>query len=197
MFQSTLPSSAFVSYWPGDDLQINFLESANYTELSSNRMKSIQKFIYSHRFTTEVLKGCISSFPNWRFIRECNTDPKNKSKYKDNDTGSDSEDEFVHVSDAQNLRGVARGQRGFLEECRPLVSSRNPLAEFLTNRSTGASAVRLEIYHSIATTAAYLSEKDMQFTSPLYLIAIYKTDLTGNILYYPTWAARTSEIYML
>ena len=162
-----LPSSAFVSYWPGDDLQINFLESADYAELSSNRMKSIQKFIYGQRFTTEVLKGCISSFPNWRFIRECNADPENKSKYKFHDPGSDSEEEFVHVSVAQNLRGVARGQRGFLEECRRLVKSKNPLAEFLINRSTGASSVRLEIYHRIATTAAYLAEKNIQFTSPL------------------------------
>ena len=91
---------------------------------------------------------------------------------------------FVRVSLARNLRGVARGQRGFLEERRRLVPSENPLAEFLTYRSTGPSCVRLEIYRIVSTVAAFLFGENIQFTPPLYLDAVDSAYFTGIRFYY-------------
>ena len=168
MFQAMLPSSAFVSFWPGDDVEANLLDSDEYKNLSSRRMKSIQDFLYGSQFTTEVLKGCIGSFVTWRYIRESDADPSKRSKFSDEDPDSDSDDEFAYVSVPQNLRGTARAQKGCLEEGRRLVKSKNPVAEFFINRCKDANMVRLQVYRAVAATIAYLSDKNMPYAGLLW-----------------------------
>ena len=156
-------------YWPGDDIVQNLLDSTDYQKLSSERMQSVQGFIHSPSFSCDILKACISSIPRWGFIRETQEDPDKRSKFADEDPCSDSDDEYEFVSVPENLRGVARGQKGFLEEARRIFKGRNKLAEFFVSRNRDAPAVRLEIWRSICASAAYLSEKNLPYTKPVWL----------------------------
>lgn len=172
MFQAMLPISAFVSFWPGDDVEANLLDSNDYKALSSRRMTSIQEFLRSAEFTSSVLKGCMSSFVTWRYIREVEADPSKRPKFIATETTSDSEDEYEYVSVPGNMRGIARGQKGFLEEARKLAKSKNRMAEFFINRSNSPGILRLEVYRTVAATLAYLSDKNMPYTASIWMFLV-------------------------
>ena len=63
--------------------------------------------------------------------------------------GSDSDDDFKYVSVAKDAYGIARAQRGYLEETRKISHSDNVLVEFLVNMEPGAHILRLEIWRSM------------------------------------------------
>ena len=111
MFATMLPLSAGLQFWPGDDVARNVLESKEYQNLPSARMKSVQEFPHSPLFASPTLKGAISSIPRWRFIRETHATAPTSANSSGGDPESESDGEFEYVSVSQNLRGVARGQR--------------------------------------------------------------------------------------
>ena len=127
----------------------------------------MQTFLHGPEFKCSVMKACLTSFAAWRYIREVEADPSKRSKFRDSEPCSDSEEEFEFVSTPQKIRGVARGQKGFLEEARKLVKSKNALAEYFISRSRDADLLRLEVYRSVAAVAAYLSDKNMPYVGPL------------------------------
>ena len=172
MFPSMLPSTAYITFWPGDDVEANLLENCEYKDLSSKRMQSAQTFLRGPQFTGSVLKACSVSFATWRYIREVESGPSKRSKFHDDEPCSDSDEEFEYVSTPEKIRGVARGQKGFLQEARKLVKSKNALAEYFINRSGCPNLIRLEVYRSLDATGAYLSDKNMPYVGPLCLCFI-------------------------
>ena len=97
-----------MSYWPGDDINAETLQSEEYKKLSTKRLSKVLKFARSKKYTSVLLKACVSSIPRWRYVREMDARPITKSTDPD-----DSDDEhFQFVSVPQELRGIARGQRG-------------------------------------------------------------------------------------
>ena len=165
MFSTVLPLSASLQFWPGDDVEKNLLESAEYQKLSSSRMKSVQEFLHSPLFTSSTLKACISSIPRWRFIRETEAVKGEAATSPDEDSGAESDDEFTYVSVQKNLTGVARGQLGMIEESRRIFKGANPLAEFFLCRADDSAVVRLEVWRSIVASALYMADKNLPYTS--------------------------------
>ena len=113
-----LPLSSSLQFWPGDDVQKNLLEWNEYQNLSSSRMKSVQEFLHIPLFTSATLKDAISSIPRWRFVRETQS---SKPDGVDSSVDLDSDEVFEYVSVSNNLKGVARGQRGVLEDSRRIL----------------------------------------------------------------------------
>ena len=167
MFSTMLPLSASIQFWPGDDVEKNLLESTEYQNLSSSRMKSVQEFLHSPLFTSSVLKGAISSIPRWRFIRETQAGIPSESDRTEEDSGSESEEEFQYVSVSRNLRGVARGQRGMLEDSRRVFKGEDSLAEFFIRRVENSSVARLEVARSIFASALYMADKNLPYCSSI------------------------------
>ena len=131
------------AFWPGDQIVINDLESEEYRKLSASRLSKVRLFVSSDDFHSSIFKAAVSSFPRWRFARELNKKPKAEAD------GSESDDEFAYVSLGKELRGLARAQKGFLEEARKIFKGANEVTEYLINREPGHAVLRLEIWRSI------------------------------------------------
>ena len=167
LFGAMLPISDSMAYFPGDDIEKNLLDSMDYQKLPSGRMQTVQEFIHSPSFGCDILKACISSIPRRGFIRASQVGPGKKSKFSAEDPRADSGEEFGYVSAPGNLRGLDRGQKGFLDDARRILKGRNSLAEFFVDRSRDAPAVRLGIWRSLCASAAYLGEKNLPYTKPI------------------------------
>ena len=72
------------------------------------------------------------------------------------------------MSAPKNLRGVARAQKGLLEERRMIYKGKDDISEFLINIEACASSMRVMVWRTLAATAAYLSEKNLPFSSHEY-----------------------------
>ena len=69
------------------------------------------------------------------------------------------------MSVPKNLRGVARAQKGFLEECRRICKGEDDISEFPIEKESCPSSMRLIVWRTLAATLAYLVEKNLTFTS--------------------------------
>ena len=132
---------AQMTYFPGGDIQNSLLDSDGYKKLRSRRAAKVIEFIRSGHYRESVLKADLSSIHRWRFVREINTDPESKSGQErtrtcdDDEVGDDSDDGRIdYVSVSEDLRGLARGQRGFLEDCRRIMAGKDNLAEYFLRR---------------------------------------------------------------
>ena len=63
------------------------------------------------------------------------------------------------------LKGVARAQKAFVDETRKIARSGGPLVELVISRTDSPDTMRLLAWRSMAATAAYLSDKNLLFTS--------------------------------
>ena len=143
-----------LSFWPGDDVDINTLESEEYRELPRTRLGKVRDFVTGGEFRTSIFKAAISALPIWRCSRELNKKPRGFPIGNDtNNDASDSESggNFDYVSAPKKLRGVARAQRGFLDGRRKIPQCKHDLVEFLANRESGAPIIRLEIWRGIVS----------------------------------------------
>ena len=126
-----------LSFWPGGDVDINTLDSEEYRNLPRTRLGKVKDFVTGDEFRSSISKAAISALPRWRYSRELNKKPRASHLGNDteNDTsGSESDGNFEYVSSPKNLRGVARAQRGFLEERREIPHGKHDLVEFMANR---------------------------------------------------------------
>lgn len=130
-------------------------------------MKSAREFIRGPNFATSVLKWCAISVPSWMFIRESEADPSKKRKFSDREPDSESGGEFEYVSVAATLRGLTRGQKGYLEYARRLARRENHLVEFIIGRVDNARAVRLEIWTAVPAGLIYLDDRDIPYSRNL------------------------------
>ena len=143
-----------LSFWPGDDVDINTLESEEYRELARTRLGEVRDFVTGGEFQSSIFKASISALPRWRYARELYKKPRGFPVGNDtsNDTsGSESDGNFDYVSSPKKLRGVARAHRGFLDECREIFHGKQDLVEFLENREIDPPILRLEIWGSIVS----------------------------------------------
>ena len=143
-----------LSFWPGGDVDINTLESEEYRELSRTRLGEVRDFVTGGAFRSSILKAAISALPRWRYARGLNQEPRGFPVGNDtsNDTsGSESDGNSDYVSAPKKLRGVARAQRGFLDECREIFQGERDLVEFLANRESDAPILRHEICRGIVS----------------------------------------------
>ena len=141
------------SYWSGDQVTKDTLESEEYIRLSHDRLSKVKDFVAGDEFHSSIFKAAISSIPRWRYARELQkkpADPKAQN-IEAAENESDSDDDFKFVSIGKDTRGVVRAQRGFIEEARSMFHSKNVLVEFLVNRESGAPTLRLEIWRSVTT----------------------------------------------
>ena len=139
-----------LSFWPGDDVGINTLESEEYRKLSRTRLGEVRDFVTGAELHSSIFKAAISALPRWRYSRELNK--KTRGPPVGNDTsGSDSDGNFDYVSAPKKLRGVARAQRGFLDERREIFHGKHDLAEYLANRESDDPILRLEIWRGIVS----------------------------------------------
>ena len=111
----------------------------------------------------------MSSFPRWVYAQQLSHDPTKKNGFFDEEPTSDSDEEFEYVSVDQNLRGVARAQRAFLNEARKILRGNHIMVEFFVNREPDAEYLRLEIWRSIVGSALYLSYKNQPFTTRIWI----------------------------
>ena len=65
-----------LSFWPGDDVGINALESEEYRELSRTRLGKVRDFVTGGASHSSVFKAAISDLPRWRYARELNKKPR-------------------------------------------------------------------------------------------------------------------------
>ena len=91
-----------------------------------------------------------------------------RGKLGHTDSREDPDNEFEYVSAPKNLRGVARAQKGFLGERRWVCKGKDDISEFSIDREACASSMRLMVWGTLAATAAYLSEKNIPFSSHEY-----------------------------
>ena len=161
-----------MTYFPGDDIQAALLQPEEYKKLCGKRLTKVKKFIKSDEHISAIVKSCISSIPRWRFARELQADPKEKTRCADDGGESDDSDDdrFEYISVDKDLRGIARAQGGFLDDARRILKGKHSLAEFVINREPDHTTIRLEVWRSIAASALYLSEKNMPFTSDVYRV---------------------------
>ena len=165
-----------LSFWPGDDVDINTLETGGYKKLSKTRLGKVRDFVTGDEFRSIIFKAAISSLPRWRYARELNKKPRGLPT--ENDTsGSDSDGNFDFVSAPKKIRGVARAQRGFLDERRGIFHGKHDLDEYLVNRESDSPIIRLEIWRSIVSgnvsdrnVNAYLSYVRFPTLSPIVML---------------------------
>ena len=126
-------------------------------------MVKLQVFLNSAHFPNTIIKGALSSIPRWRYIREME-----KAPIAGGD-GDESDEEFTYVSCPKELRGVARGQKGFLQSCRQMFKGENDLVEHILQTEPEADFQRMTIVRSIMASAVYLAEKNLKYTTRHYL----------------------------
>ena len=73
----------------------------------------------------------------------------------------------IYIFVAKNLKGVARAQRALLEETRKILSGKDALVELIIDRNDHPATMRLLAWRSLVATAAYLSEKNLPYTSDI------------------------------
>ena len=105
-------------------------------------MGKLHRSLGSDDMVEGVAKGCAASLPRWRYIRELKRGPY-KTRGGVGCESADSDMGLRHVSVPIKMRGVARAQKGFLEERRRIVLGRDAMTEFLVNRETSAESLRL------------------------------------------------------
>ena len=86
------------------------------------------------------------------------------------DVASSDGERFGHVSVSEEIRGIARWQRGLLEGSRNITKREDSLVDLLLNREEDADAIRLQVYRAIAAKALYVAEKNYPFTSAPYRV---------------------------
>ena len=157
-------------------MKTNILESDEYLRICSKRVAKVIKFTRSSKYATSLLKCALSSIPRWRYARELDSQPREKKKARpivedDEVMDNDSDDEhFDYVSVSTSLRGIARAQKGLLEDCRRIMKGKDELVEYFLNRETEADVIRLEVWRSMVSSAAYLSEKNLAYASNPYRV---------------------------
>ena len=114
-----------MSYLPGDDIRSALLDSAEYAGLCTASVRRVVDFVNSTAFETSITRAAFTTIPRWRYTREMNANPEEAQEGDDSDANH-----FEFVSVQKNLRGVARAQKGLLEETRRILHSKDDLVLF-------------------------------------------------------------------
>ena len=166
----------YTTYFTGGEISASLLDSEEYKFLFEKRVSKVNRFVKTPHYTSSSIKACVSSSPRWRYVSEMNADPRARKKQLkqtdlDDSSGQTSDDErFERVSAPEDLRGVARGQKGLLEESRNILKGRDDLVDLIINREEDEKAIRLETYRSIASTALYMADKNLPYTGNPYRV---------------------------
>ena len=165
-----------MSYFPGGDIPVSLLASEDYKRKCKTRVDKVKRFFRARNAMAPIMKAILSSIPRWRYVRDLNATPGSKSangadgeELRDDFIDPDVDDaKFQSASVSPELRGVARAQRGFVEESRRMFSANDSLVEFFLNRESGSLQLNLEVWRSVAASALYLAEKNLPYTSNPY-----------------------------
>ena len=184
-------------YFPGADVKSALLQGGDYKKLCGERLTNVKKFIKPPEYASGIINACVSSVPRWRFARVHDADPNKKPKNAapSDETDDSDDDRFDYVSADQDLRGVARAQRGLLDESIRITKGGDTLSEFLINRESDHGPVRLEVWRSIAESSLYLSEETCRAPSTRivylggYIDVHYLKSITGR----PRFCSETGE----
>ena len=141
-----------LTFRPGDDAEINTLESGEYRHLPRTRSGELGDFVTGDEFRSSTASAAISALPRWRYTMELNKKPRTADTGDDSNRdalGSESDGNSDYVSPPNKLRGAARAHRGFLDGRRIISQGWGDLFEFLAHRESDAPIIRLEIWRSV------------------------------------------------
>ena len=161
------------AYWPGANLDSSFLESSEYLMLSERRMRKLQRFLDSSALAECIIKACASSLPRWKFMHQLECGPEKLTKYSDEGRcealDSEDDEDYKFVSLPKNLAGVGRARKAFLNEARKIAKCQCQLTEFIINRESRSVSIRLLVWRSISSSAAYLNRRSLPYSSSEWL----------------------------
>ena len=73
-----------MKYFPGDDIQTSALDTVEYSNLRTDGVRKVVRFVTSYKYDSAVIKTALSSIHRWRYVREMRTAPQKRPSKKDN-----------------------------------------------------------------------------------------------------------------